>query len=103
MSRSSQILIFRVLAVLYFFLTANFRLTQHKKPKKNVYLKLCFLLQEIHRVQEAMSHAVYVHDISHIIIDNMQFMLGSANSMDRFQVQDQAIQLFRLVQVIKKL
>jgi len=51
--------------------------------------------QEIHRVQEAMSHAVYVHDISHIIIDNMQFMLGSANSMDRFQVQDQAIQLFR--------
>ena len=37
MSRSSQILVFKVLAVLYFFLTANFRLTQHKKPKKCIF------------------------------------------------------------------
>jgi twinkle protein len=44
-----------------------------------------------------MSHAVYVHDITHVIIDNMQFMLGSAGSgtFDRFGVQDQAIEMFR--------
>ena len=42
-----------------------------------------------------MSHAVYVHDISHVVIDNMQFMLGNMSGMDRFQVQDHAIEIFR--------
>jgi len=51
--------------------------------------------QQIVRVQEAMSHAVYVHDISHVVIDNMQFMLGNMSGMDRFQVQDHAIEIFR--------
>ena len=52
--------------------------------------------QRLEQVQEAMSHAVYVHDITHIIVDNMQFMLGTAQSgADRFQVQDTAIEIFR--------
>lgn len=38
-----------------------------------------------------MSHAVYVHDIQHIIVDNLQFMLGSTNIMDRYTAQNQAI------------
>lgn len=53
--------------------------------------------QHLAKVQEAMAHAIYVHDISHIIIDNMQFMLGCSpdGGGDRFHVQDNAIQTFR--------
>ncbi len=51
--------------------------------------------QDITRVNEAMSHAVYVHDISHVIVDNMQFMLGTGAGYDRFQAQDSAVELFR--------
>ena len=40
---------------------------------------------------QTMSHAVYVHDIQHIIIDNLQFMLGATNIMDRYTAQNQAI------------
>lgn len=45
-----------------------------------------------------MSHAVYVHDISHVIIDNLQFMMGTLNensSLDRYHRQDQIIGSFR--------
>jgi len=57
--------------------------------------------QRVERVQEAMSHAVYVHDISHVIVDNMQFMLGtrashgSGTGQDRFGVQDHVVEMFR--------
>ena len=51
---------------------------------------------QLGRVQEAMSHAVYVHDIAHIVVDNMQFMLGTgAGALDRFMVQDSTIEMFR--------
>lgn len=45
-----------------------------------------------------MSHAVYVHDIAHVIVDNLQFMLGvddNLKSVDRFYRQDQVISSFR--------
>jgi twinkle protein len=46
-----------------------------------------------------MSHAVYVHDIAHVIVDNLQFMLGVDSSSpavaDRFYRQDVVISLFR--------
>jgi len=52
--------------------------------------------QEIENVLDAMSHAVYVHDIAHVIIDNIQFMIGSAgNAQDRYTKQDQCIEKFR--------
>jgi twinkle protein len=47
---------------------------------------------------QAMSHAVYVYDISHVVIDNLQFMMGTSNensSMDRYHRQDQIIGSFR--------
>lgn len=51
---------------------------------------------EVDKVLEAMAHAVYVHDIAHVIIDNIQFMIGSRNgSIDRFSQQDVAIERFR--------
>jgi len=52
--------------------------------------------QVLTKVVDAMSHAVYVHDINHVILDNMQFMLGTqGRSFDRFAVQDEAIETFR--------
>ena len=42
---------------------------------------------------EAMTHAVYVHDIQHIILDNLQFMMGV--SEDRFLRQDMIISTLR--------
>ena len=51
---------------------------------------------EVEKVLDAMAHAVYVHDIAHVIIDNIQFMIGSGNGgVDRFTRQDQCIEMFR--------
>ena len=51
---------------------------------------------EVEKVLDAMAHAVYVHDIAHVIIDNIQFMVGSGNgNIDRFSKQDQCIEMFR--------
>ena len=51
---------------------------------------------EVEKVLDAMAHAVYVHDIAHVIIDNIQFMIGSGNgNIDRFTKQDQCIEMFR--------
>ncbi|XP_046389778.1 mitochondrial DNA helicase [Ischnura elegans] len=63
--------------------------------------------QSLKVVMETVSHAAYVHDISHVVIDNVQFMLGmgeaeshwSANGgsgvSDRFWRQDLVIAAFR--------
>lgn len=45
-----------------------------------------------------MDHATYVHDIAHVIIDNVQFMMGMSEDgrhMDRFWKQDLIIAAFR--------
>lgn len=46
-----------------------------------------------------MSHAVNVHDIAHVVVDNLQFMLGVSDStsknMDRFYRQDLIVATFR--------
>ena len=52
------------------------------------------------QVLDAMDYAVYVNDVEHIILDNMQFMvslkgLGSRSTFDKFDVQDIAIEKFR--------
>lgn len=56
--------------------------------------------QSIKIVMEAVEHATYVHDIVHIIIDNVQFMMGLSDSesrhIDRFWKQDAIIAAFRL-------
>ena len=41
-------------------------------------------------VLDAMGHAMYVYDIGHVIIDNVQFMMGLGDKpgMDRFYLQD---------------
>ncbi|XP_067225300.1 twinkle protein, mitochondrial [Chanodichthys erythropterus] len=52
--------------------------------------------QNIKAVLDTMQHAVYLYDISHVIIDNLQFMMGQENlSLDKFAVQDHIIGAFR--------
>ncbi|XP_023676102.2 twinkle mtDNA helicase [Paramormyrops kingsleyae] len=52
--------------------------------------------QNIKTVLDTMNHAVYLYDISHVVIDNLQFMMGQENvSVDKFAVQDQIIGAFR--------
>ena len=52
--------------------------------------------EAVEKVLDAMGHAVYLYDIAHVIIDNVQFMLGTgASSLDRFYQQDQVISKFR--------
>ncbi|KAK6487255.1 twinkle protein [Huso huso] len=52
--------------------------------------------QNIKTVIDTMQHAVYLYDISHVVIDNLQFMMGQENlSVDKFAVQDHIIGTFR--------
>lgn len=54
--------------------------------------------QTIKVVMEAIEHATYVNDIQHVIIDNVQFMMGISDEVkhgDRFWKQDAIIAAFR--------
>ncbi|XP_062988623.1 twinkle mtDNA helicase [Elgaria multicarinata webbii] len=52
--------------------------------------------QNIKTVIDTMLHAVYMYDISHIIIDNLQFMMGQEQiTVDRLAVQDYIVGAFR--------
>ncbi|KAJ2558510.1 hypothetical protein EV175_000746 [Coemansia sp. RSA 1933] len=47
-------------------------------------------------VLETMRHAVYAHDVKHIVIDNLQFMMSmQAKGFDKYDAQDAAIATFR--------
>ncbi|XP_078269517.1 twinkle mtDNA helicase [Rhinoraja longicauda] len=52
--------------------------------------------QSIKSVIDTMQHAVYMYDITHVIIDNLQFMMGQEYlSIDKFSAQDYSIGMFR--------
>uniref|UniRef100_K7FHZ9 DNA 5'-3' helicase n=1 Tax=Pelodiscus sinensis TaxID=13735 RepID=K7FHZ9_PELSI len=52
--------------------------------------------QNIKAVIDTMLHAVYMYDISHVVIDNLQFMMGQEQlSVDRLAVQDYIVGAFR--------
>ena len=56
---------------------------------------------DVDDVLDAMEYACYVHDVEHIILDNMQFMIsrqnlnGGKGTYDKFDMQDIAIEKFR--------
>ena len=56
---------------------------------------------DVDDVLDAMEYAAYVHDVEHIILDNMQFMIsrqaadGKGSSYDKFEMQDIAVEKFR--------
>ncbi|XP_032689722.1 twinkle protein, mitochondrial isoform X2 [Odontomachus brunneus] len=53
--------------------------------------------QNINVVMDAIQHATYVYDIAHVIIDNMQFMIGVSDDskINRYWKQDKVIEEFR--------
>ena len=52
--------------------------------------------EEVDKVLDAMGYAVYVYDIGHVVIDNLQFMMGSnLKTLDRYYAQDMIIGKFR--------
>uniref|UniRef100_A0A8C5YDG9 Twinkle mtDNA helicase n=1 Tax=Microcebus murinus TaxID=30608 RepID=A0A8C5YDG9_MICMU len=52
--------------------------------------------QSIKTVIDTMQHAVYVYDICHVVIDNLQFMMGQEQlSTDRIAAQDYIVGAFR--------
>ncbi|XP_037758386.1 twinkle protein, mitochondrial-like [Chelonia mydas] len=52
--------------------------------------------QSIKTVIETMLHAVYMYDISHVVIDNLQFTMGQEQlTVDRLAVQDYIVGAFR--------
>lgn len=54
--------------------------------------------QPIKVVMEAVEHARYMHDISHVVVDNVQFMLGlggGAADGERYARQDAVVAAFR--------
>nr|XP_030132163.3 twinkle protein, mitochondrial [Taeniopygia guttata] len=52
--------------------------------------------QSIKTVIDTMQHAVYMYDITHVVVDNLQFMMGHEHlSMDRLAAQDFIVGAFR--------
>ncbi|XP_066459862.1 twinkle mtDNA helicase [Eleutherodactylus coqui] len=52
--------------------------------------------QNIKSVIDTMQHAVYMYDINHIVIDNLQFMMGQEHLFsDKFAAQDYMVGAFR--------
>ncbi|KAG2378480.1 hypothetical protein C9374_008119 [Naegleria lovaniensis] len=53
---------------------------------------------DIDELLDAMDYAVYVYDVGHIVIDNLQFMMSTTDSStfnNRFEMQDRAIEKLR--------
>ena len=50
-----------------------------------LYSTFLILILTLYRaVLDTMQHAVYIYDINHVTIDNLQFMMGQENlSMDK--------------------
>jgi twinkle protein len=47
-------------------------------------------------VLDVMRHAVYTQDVTHIILDNLQFMLsGQASGLEKFELQEHVIAALR--------
>ena len=47
--------------------------------------------QSLKSVLETMSVAVTQHNVDHVILDNLQFMIGSSSTVNRFDYQDMVI------------
>jgi len=65
-----------------------------------IYFMKFFGSSDVYEVLDAMSDACYAHDVTHIVLDNLQFMLsGMEKSLGRnatkFDLQDIAIEEFR--------
>lgn len=64
----------------------------------NKLLRVYKCIISFHVTPQAVEHARYMHDISHVVVDNVQFMLGLGEERDggdRYTRQDAVIAAFR--------
>ena len=48
------------------------------------------------QILDAMEYSVYAYDVEHIILDNLQFMMGASyKGYERFDAQERALHEFR--------
>ena len=51
---------------------------------------------QLEQILDAMEYSVYAYDVQHIILDNLQFMMGTAfKGYERFDAQERALCEFR--------
>ena len=50
---------------------------------------------QLEQILDAMEYSVYAYDVEHIILDNLQFLLGATAGYERFDAQERAIHAFR--------
>merc|ERR1711871_1127897 len=51
---------------------------------------------DVDEVVDAMDYAVYVYDVQHIVLDNLQFMMtGAGKGYEKFDMQERALDKFR--------
>ena len=82
----------------------------HGQQSVELVMEVCFVPLPDHIIKQDISsqffliiqvveQATYVHDIRHLVIDNLQFMLGLSTiderHMDRFYKQDRVVAAFR--------
>lgn len=61
-----------------------------------LYFLRFFGSSEVDKVIDAMEYAVYVYDVSHVVLDNLQFMTsGQGRGYEKFEVMDRAVEKFR--------
>jgi len=61
-----------------------------------LYFMKFFGSSELDKILSTIDFAIYTYDISHIVIDNLQFLLsGQGRGFEKFDLQDQAVSKFR--------
>ena len=88
-------------------LMANSQLFSHYADQFEalpMYFMTFFGSSSVQAVLDAMDYAVYCHDVQHVVLDNLQFMLSGQqlasapsphHSLDKFELQDRAVTEFR--------
>ena len=81
----------------------QFNLWADRFEQLPLYFMKFFGSNSVEMVLDAMEYAVYVYDVEHILLDNLQFMLSEQGKggYDRFELQDRAIALFRQFASVK--
>lgn len=61
-----------------------------------IYFMRFFGSSDVAHVLEAMEYAAYVNDVSHVVLDNLQFMhSGQGRGFEKFELLDRSIELLR--------
>ncbi|KAL9655841.1 hypothetical protein ABK040_000903 [Willaertia magna] len=79
-------------------LKREFEIASEQFSELPIYFLNFYGSTNIDELLDAMDYAVYVYDVGHIIIDNLQFMFSTSdhsNYLNRFELQDRAIEKFR--------